>query len=158
MATKFHPFISFNGTCEKAFNMYKTIFGSDYVKFIRYNDVMHQEGAPQSSAEFGNQIRHIELPLNHDVSLLGCDNAEDSAGLVEGNNLKICIMPEDNEEANRLFEALSEEGEVKVEMQDSSWGSYYGSLIDKFGIHWMIEVPSNETPPSHADNANIHIP
>ena len=157
MATKFNPFISFNGTCEKAFNTYKTIFGGDYTKFVRYNDVSHHEGSPHSSEEFGNQIRHIELPLNNDVTLTGCDNAESSSGLVVGNNLKICIVPENNEEANRLFEALSNEGTVKVPLSESSWGSYYGSLIDKFGIHWMIEVPC-EASPSHADNANIHIP
>lgn len=157
MATKFNPFISFNGTCEQAFNTYKTIFGGDYTKFVRYNDVSHQEGAPVHSEEFGNQIRHIELPLNNDVSLIGCDNAESSSDLVEGNNLKICVLPENNEEADRLFQALSIDGTVKTPMSESSWGSYYGSLIDKFGIHWMIEVPC-ETPASHADNANIHVP
>lgn len=157
MATKFNPFISFNGTCEQAFNTYKNIFGGDFTKFVRYNDISHQEGSPVFSEEFGNQIRHIELPLNNDITLIGCDNAENSSDLIEGNNLKLCILPKNNEEADRLFQALSHDGVVKVPMSDSPWGSYYGSLIDKFGIHWMIEVPC-EAPASHADNANIHIP
>ena len=160
MITKFNPHVTYNGNCEKAFDFYKTIFGGNYSKVIRYNEMHQESGAPSVPAEVGNQIRHIELPLNNDTLLIGSDNAEHgSPELNVGNNLKISITTDERSEGERLFNALSQEGTVKVPFGDSFWGSFYGSLIDKFGIHWLIEVPINKDHGENfEDNANIHIP
>ena len=57
---------------------------------------------------------------------------------MQGNNNYISIFPESREEADRLFAALADGGEVEMPMEDQFWGDYFGSLKDKFGIHWMI--------------------
>ncbi len=160
MSTKFNPFIFFNGNCEQAFNSYKQIFGGDFTKFIRYNDTQHKEGVPAVPQEMGNQLRHISLPLNNDTVLMGCDNADEwNAEMIMGSNVRISITTDSRDEADRLYNALAEGGTEKALMSDTFWGSYYGSLIDKFGVHWMIEYPGNtDEKPTHEDNANIHIP
>ncbi len=55
-----------------------------------------------------------------------------------GNNVYITLHPDTREETKRLFDALSEEGEVEQELQDMFWGDYYGSLRDRFGVQWMF--------------------
>lgn len=157
MITKFNPYLTFNGNCEYAFNFYKTIFGGEYSSFVRYNETQSEEGAPSVSEERGNQIRHIALPLNNDTCLLGSDIA-DATNLSTGNNVKISISTDSTEEAERMFNALLEGGTEKVPLTDSYWGLLYGSLIDQFGIHWLIEVPDDQHSQQFEDNANIHIP
>lgn len=157
MITKFNPYLTFNGNCEYAFNFYQTVFGGEYSSLVRFNETQHEEGAVSVSEEKGNQIRHIALPLNNDTVLMGSDTF-DTASLTEGNNLKISISTDSKEEAERIFNALAKDGTVKVPLSDSFWGLLYGSLIDKFGIHWLIEVPNDQHNQQFEDNANIHIP
>lgn len=159
MITKLNPYLSFNGNCEKAFNFYRTVFGGEYSKIVRYNEIPRQQGAPPVPEEIGDQIRHIELPLNNNIVLMGNDNTESvSRELNVGNNVKISIIADEHPEGKRLFEELSAGGTIKVPFSESFWGSCHGSLIDKFGIHWFIEVPKKHVSQNFEDNANIHIP
>ncbi|MEL7835129.1 hypothetical protein AAFH98_14085 [Fodinibius sp. Rm-B-1B1-1] len=57
----------------------------------------------------------------------------------------ISIHPDSREEAEQLFKGLSKGGEVEMDLQDAFWGGYFGSFIDKFGVHWMINYDENET-------------
>jgi PhnB protein len=57
-----------------------------------------------------------------------------------GNNVHLNLEPDTREEAKRLFYALAEGGTITMELQDVFWGSYYGSLTDKFGINWMLNT------------------
>ena len=67
-------------------------------------------------------------------------DAPESMGfkLNKGNNVYISLHPDSRKEADRLFIRLSEAGVIEMAMQDMFWGDYYGSLTDKFGIHWMV--------------------
>lgn len=157
MITKFNPYLTFNGNCEYAFNFYKTVFGGEYSTLVRYNETQNEETSPPVPEEKGNHIRHIALPLNNNTVLMGSD-VFDSESLIQGNNLKISFSTDTKEEAKRIFTTLSQEGTVKVPLSGSFWGLLYGSLIDKFGIHWLIDVPNNQHKQQFEDNANIHIP
>jgi PhnB protein len=81
----------------------------------------------------------VALPITGGDLLMASDIMP-SAGhkLVVGNNNYICISPESREEADRLFEGLSDGGEVEMPMQDQFWGDYFGSFKDKYGVCWMI--------------------
>lgn len=157
MITKFNPYLTFNGNCENAFNFYRTVFGGEYSKIVRYNEVQYDENTPPVPEEKGNLIRHISLPLNNDTTLMGSDTL-DAAEARACDNLKISVSTDKIEEAKRIFNALSQEGTVKVPLTDVFWGLLYGSLTDKFGIQWLIEVPKDKHVERFEDNANIHIP
>ncbi|MGH2720018.1 MAG: VOC family protein, partial [Actinomycetota bacterium] len=58
--------------------------------------------------------------------------------LVQGNNVYISVHPMSKEEADRIFTALSEGGQVEMPIADQVWGDYYGRLKDRFGVHWMV--------------------
>ena len=55
------------------------------------------------------------------------------------NRSKIAISAESKEEAERLFNGLSQGGSVEMPMSDSPWGPYFGMFRDKYGIEWTIE-------------------
>ena len=82
------------------------------------------------------RVMHIGLPIGVDV-LMGSDTMP-GMPYVAGNNNHISIFPESKDEADRLFAALAEGGQVFVPLADQFWGDYFGNLKDKFGIHWMI--------------------
>ncbi|MDD2244062.1 MAG: VOC family protein [Dysgonamonadaceae bacterium] len=134
---KLNPYLNFNGTCEKAFNFYKSVFGGDFKgDIMRFGDI-NMEGMTISDEE-RNLVLHISLPIGDEV-LMGSDVfGAQSAGYRAGNNNYISISVDSREEADRLFNELSAEGEVEMPMDDMFWGDYYGSFRDKFGIWWMI--------------------
>jgi PhnB protein len=74
---------------------------------------------------------------------MGTD-APDSTGftLNQGNNVYICLDPDTRAEADSLFAALSDVGEVQMAPTEMFWGDYFGSLVDQYGTQWMINCSS----------------
>lgn len=140
MKTSIDPYITFNGNCEEAFNFYKSAFGSEFEFIGRFGDMPSQEGLPPMTEEFKKKIMHVSLPIG-DTKLMGSDNGGEWASkLIHGNNIAISIKTETKQEADRLFKALSDNGNISMPMNETFWGAYYGMLTDKFGIGWMINV------------------
>jgi PhnB protein len=134
---KVSTYLNFAGNTEEAFNFYKSVFGGEFGSVVRFKD-MPMEGVNIPAAD-QDKIMHIGLPLNEDTFLMGTDTLE-SLGqkLVQGNNVYISVQPDSKEEADRIFNALSEGADVEMPIADQMWGDYYGSLTDKFGTRWMV--------------------
>lgn len=133
-------YLNFRRETEEAFNFYKTIFKTDFVGQIsRFKDIPPQEGVPPISKEDENLVMHVALPILGGHLLMGTD-APDSRGfkVKNGNNVYISLEPDSKEETERLFRALSNEGEVEMPLQTMFWGDYFGSCTDKFGVKWMF--------------------
>jgi PhnB protein len=82
---------------------------------------------------------HVALPILGGHMLMGTDAPESLGFKVNiGNNVYISLHPDSRSEADELFAKLSEDGGVEMPMRDMFWGDYYGSLVDKFGIRWMV--------------------
>jgi PhnB protein len=60
------------------------------------------------------------------------------------NRSKINVGTESKEEAQRIFDGLSQDGEVEAPLGDSPWGTYFGMFRDKYGIEWTIEYTPND--------------
>ena len=130
---KLNPYLNFDGKTEEAFNFYKSVFGGEFQGEVsRLKDVPGME-IPEEAKE---RVIHVALPIGNDV-LMGSDIMPGQP-FVLGNNNYISVFPDSREEADRLFDALSEGAEVEMPMADQFWGDYYGSLKDKFGVCWMI--------------------
>lgn len=135
-----NPHVNFNGNAEDAFTFYKSVFGGDFTKVVRFKDVAHP-GFPVSEAE-ARKIMYIALPIGTNV-LMGNDVPEFMGKTNEDENRsKIAIHCESNEEADKLFNGLSRGGHVEVPIADSPWGSYFGMFRDKYGIEWMVDFDS----------------
>lgn len=131
-------YLYFRGNCEKAFDHYKTIFGGEY-KFIgRYKDISQEARAnfPYCTDE---QIMHVSLPISKETTLMGADLIDSIEEISETKNgFSLYLSVDHKKEADRIFDALSDDGDVIVPITNQFWGSYYGQCIDKFGISWKI--------------------
>jgi PhnB protein len=142
MAT-INPYINFNGNAEEAFNFYKSVFGGEFEAIVRFKDIESPEfPVPQNEA---NKIMRIVLPIGG--STLIANDVPESMGPVNENEnrSKIAISAETKEEADKLFNGLSEGGAVEMPMAKSPWGTYFAMFRDKYGIEWTVEfVPSED--------------
>ena len=136
-----NPHINFNGNAEEAFNFYKSVFGGEFAKIMRFKDLASTEF--QVSENEANKIMHIALPIGQNI-LMGNDVPESMGPVNENENRsKISISAESREEANKFFSGLSLGGNIEVPIDDSPWGSYFGMFRDKFGIEWMVDFDPN---------------
>lgn len=134
-------YLNFPHHTEEAFNFYKSVFGGESGggRIARFGDMPPAEGMPPLAEGDKNLVMHIELPIVGGHVLMGTD-APDSMGfqVIFGNNVHINLEPDTRKETKRLFDALSQEGKVTMELQDMFWGAYYGSCTDKYGVQWMF--------------------
>ena len=139
-----NPYLNFDGQAEEAMNFYKSVFGGDFAG----NGIMRMSDAPGTSnlpEEEKNRVMHVSLPLN-DTTVLMASDILPSMGhkLSIGNNNYISLAPDSRGEADRIFNALSQGGQVEMSMQDQFWGDYFGSFKDKYGVCWMINYSKNQ--------------
>jgi PhnB protein len=134
---KLNPYLNFAGNTEEAFEFYKSIFGGEFSSVVRFKD-FPMEGVTIPK-EDENGIMHISLPIGDNI--LMATDALESMGqqLVQGNNNYVMVNPDSREEADRIFNALSEGADIEMPIADQPWGDYYGSLTDKFGLKWMVD-------------------
>lgn len=140
MAT-INPYINFNGNAEEAFNFYRSVFGGDFAKVIRFKDLQSPEFSVSENE--ANKIMHIALPIGKNV-LMANDVPEFMGRVNENENRsKISISVESREEADKIFSGLSAGGNIEMPIGQSPWNSYFGMLRDKYGIEWTVEFASN---------------
>lgn len=139
---RINPYIHFNGNAEEAFSFYKSVFGGEFVKVLRYKDLSGPEyPIPENNA---NRLMHIALPIGKTDLLLGSDVLEMMGQVTENDNRNtIFINAESREEADQLFNGLSAGGKIEMPMADGPFGAYFGMFADKYGIEWMIAFESN---------------
>ena len=132
-----NPYINFNGNSEEAFTFYKSVFGGEFAKIMRFKDMSSPE-FPVSEKE-ANKIMHIALPIGKNI--LMANDVPESMGQVNENEnrSKISISAESKAEADKLFHGLSVGGQIEMPIGDSPWGSYFGMFRDKYGIEWMVD-------------------
>ena len=132
-----NPHINFNGNAEEAFKFYRSVFGGEFTKIIRFKEISNADYLVPANEM--NKIMHISLPIGK--SILMANDVPESMGRVSENEnrSKIVVTAETQEEADKLFAGLSAGGNVEMPIGDSPWGSYFGMFRDKFGIEWMIE-------------------
>lgn len=136
MATT-NTYLNFNGTCEEAFNFYKSVFGGEFNYIGRFGEMPESDdySVPEGDK---NKIMHVSLPIGTSI-LMGSDIGGDWAPtFIQGNNFSVSITPESKQEADTLFNALSKGGQVTTTIHHSFWGAYFGMFTDKFGINWMV--------------------
>lgn len=133
-----NPWINFNGNAEEAFNFYKSVFGGEFSKIVRFKDLASADfQVPEAEAE---KIMTIALPLGKNNMLLGNDVPSFMGSVNENENRsKIVVNAESREEADKLFNGLAAGGQVEGPIDDSPWGTYAGMFRDKYGIEWIVE-------------------
>jgi PhnB protein len=134
-------YLNFNGNTEEAFLFYKKVFNGKFTgkKLTHVGDVALPAEVPHMNEVDKKLILHAELEILGGHVLMATD-APESMGfkLHTGNNMHINVEPATREETERLFNELSEGGEIEMPLADMFFGAYYGSFTDKYGIKWML--------------------
>lgn len=130
------PNLIFNGNCEKAFIFYESVFDAKIAALIRYKDMPAEAKKDVSEADL-ERIIHVLLPINDKIAIMGSD-APSSMKTQVGDNVSLTLNVESEEEARRIFDKLSEGGEITMPLGKTFFADLYAMFTDKFGIHWMI--------------------
>jgi PhnB protein len=134
-----NPYITFNGNCAEAFTFYNGVFGTESLQLMHYKDMPPAENCQEMPKEEGEKVMHACLKISDGYNLMGADGSEMFGhSTIIGNNISVSINTESREEADNLFNGLSNGGQVTMPMELTFWGAYFGMFIDKFGINWMV--------------------
>lgn len=127
------PYLFFNDNCREAMTFYKDCFGGE-LQLMTYAD-MPDDACPEGKKPDKDKIMHSFLKKG-DFSLMASDMPED--GQAQGDRVQVYVECDSIPEVETLFKVLSEGGKIKMPLADTFWGSHFGILTDKFGMHWML--------------------
>jgi PhnB protein len=129
---KLYPYLSFNDECEAAFKFYEQCLGGKIEMMTTFGD---SPMAAQTPPDKLDKIMHVTLNVG-DMVLMGSDAPPDSFEKPQG--FSVSLVFDDPAEAERIFNALAENGTVQMPIQSTFWSPKFGMLIDRFGTPWMI--------------------
>lgn len=135
----FHPYLIFGGTCREAMTRYQEIFGGELV-LVPMSEMPPGAEVPADQADM---IMHGALTFPDNL-LMASDAPLGEVGPVQGMNVSYSVA--DAAEAERVFEALADGGEVTMPIGETFWSPRFGMCTDRFGTPWMV----NAEPPAAA--------
>ncbi len=139
--------LSFQGQCREAFAFYAMVLGGKITAAFAYRDA--PPDMPITDEKYKDWLMHCWLEVG-DQALMGADMDSGWASNIEKpkNGFDVSLHTHDREQARHWFERLSEGGRAVMPFAETFWSPGFGSLVDRFGIPWMINtVPSTEWKP-----------
>lgn len=125
-----NTYLFFDGTCGEAFDFYRSVFGGEFAARMTYGEAPPEVPVDAAARD---RIMHVSLPVGGSV-LMGSDSKE--AGAPSGFAVSYSAASRDDADAKHA--ALSAGGSTMMPMEDAFWGSYFGMVKDRFGVHWMV--------------------
>ncbi|GHO68786.1 VOC family protein [Ktedonobacter sp. SOSP1-52] len=133
MRTKLNPYLSFKDNAREAMTFYKTVFGGNLTMstFKEYH-------ASQDPSE-ANKIMHSVLEADNGITFMASDTP-DSMEYRAGTNYTMSLSGDNETELRTYFEKLSAGGNITMPLEQAPWGDIFGSLTDKFGVPWLVNI------------------
>lgn len=120
MATT-NTYLNFNGDCEQAFNFYKNVFGGEFTYIGRFGEMPPSDDYTVPEGD-KNKVMHVSLPIGKSV-LMGSDTGGDWApSFVQGNNFAVSVTADSKDEADTIFNALAEGGQITMPLDNTFLG------------------------------------
>jgi len=136
------PYLLFNGDCETAFKFYAEILGGKIEAMLSHVGTPAEEHVP---AAWREKVLHARMTVADSV-LLASDAPPDRYQKPGGFSVSIQLA--DPEDAERIFNALADGGQIYMPFAETFWAARFGMLADKFGIPWMINCERPRQPPA----------
>ncbi|MEP7103085.1 MAG: VOC family protein [Candidatus Dojkabacteria bacterium] len=130
---KLVAYLGFSGNANEAMEFYKSVFGGE----LTINKVGDTPAAASMPPETHSSIMHSDL-VSGSLRLMASDQ-NDSKTLVQGNNVFLCLICENEQEVNSLYEKLLEGGKTKHPLKKEYFG-WFGDCTDKYGFNWMFQL------------------
>lgn len=135
---RLNPYLMFDGRCEEAFRFYEKVLGG------KIEAMFPHEGTPAEGhvpPEWRKKIMHARLVVGDQV-LMGSDSPPQYQSPMKGFSVSINVS--DSAEAERIFHALGEGGNVTMPIQQTFWAARFGMLTDRYGTPWMVNCEPKE--------------
>ena len=135
---KIETYLFFDGRCEEAIEFYRRTLGAEVLMMMRFKDNPEptQPGACGGPGT-ENKIMHASLKIG-DTNFMASDGRCQGKASFQGFALSIAAP--NVAEADRLFAALSDGGQVQMPLTKTFFSPSFGMLADRFGVTWMILV------------------
>jgi PhnB protein len=131
--TKLNPYLNFNGTADKAIQLYERALGAKTEALQRYSEVPGMT-VPE---EHKRRVVHARLRIGEGGIVMISDTQPDTPAALEGN-VHVCLDFDDVADATARFDALAQGGKITMPFQDTFWGAKFGMLTDAYGVRWMF--------------------
>jgi PhnB protein len=129
---KVDAYLFFDGRCEEALEFYKKTLGAKIVNMMRFSDSPDKSQCAPGTLD---KVMHSTFSIG-DTQIMASDGNCQGKPKFEGFSLTI-VAPTP-EEAEKLFGALGDGGQVQVPMMETFFAHRWGMVADKFGVPWMI--------------------
>lgn len=130
--TQIYSYLTFNGNCREAMTFYQECLGGDLI----FQTVGEAPLSKKMPKQMKNCILHATL-IKEDLVLQGSDIVPQT-GLIKGNAVSLSLGCSSEEEIKKVYAKLSVDATVDYPLEDTFWGALFGDLIDKYGIHWLL--------------------
>ena len=134
--TTIQPYLFFGGRCQEAINFYSKTLGARVEMIMRYKESPEPPPPGMLQAGFEDKIMHATIPIGETVVMVS-DGCDDKSGF-EGFRLSLALPTE--ADARRVFDGLTDGGEVQMPLTKTFWSECFGMVTDCFGLGWMITV------------------
>jgi PhnB protein len=133
------PYLFFDGRCEEAVGFYKKALGAEVTSLMRFKECPAPEEPGTLPPGAGEKVMHMSFRIG-ETTVLASDGRCLGQPNFQGFSLSLTV-PTDAE-AERLFNALAEGGQVQMPFGKTFFASSFGMVEDRYGVGWMIYVPS----------------
>jgi len=133
------PYLFFEGRAEEAAAFYQKVFGAELQMLLRYKD--SPDPCPEGMIPPGseNKVLHMSMKIGDGV-VMGSDGC--CSGKQSFQGFSLSYAAKDAADADRIFEALSDGGEVRMPLGKTFFSPRFGMVADRFGVAWMVIVPA----------------
>ena len=133
------PYLTFEGRCEEAVEFYRKALGAEVIMLMRNKENPQPPPPGVLPQDAGDKILHVSLRIG-DTTVMASD------GLCHGNasfaGFSLSLSASDDAEAERLFNALADGGQVRMPLAKTFFASTFGMVADRFDVPWMVIVPT----------------
>ncbi|HLL26844.1 MAG TPA: VOC family protein [Xanthobacteraceae bacterium] len=127
-----NPYLFFAGQCEAAFKFYEKVLGGKTEMMLTHAET---PAAEQTPAEWQKKIIHAHMRIGN-MLLMASDAPPGHQDDMKGFSLNLSY--DTKAEAERVFNALAEKGEIRMPFQETFFATGFGMLADQFGAPWMV--------------------
>jgi PhnB protein len=131
-AMQVQPYLMFEGRCDEALKFYQAAIGAEIQMLMRFKESPDQS---MVSPEAKEKIMHACMRIGDSQVLASDGNCSGSPAF---NGVNLTLNASDDAEAEKLFAALAEGGQVRMPLEKTFFASKFGMLADQFGVNWMI--------------------
>ena len=131
------PYLFFNGRCEEAVEFYRQALGAEVLMTMRFKESPEPHPPGMVPPGFENKIMHTSFRVGQ-TTVMASDGCSADKANFEGFSLALSVSNE--AEADRVFAALSNGGQVRMPLTKTFWSPRFGMVADRFGIGWMVSV------------------